>query len=778
MGIERFFSSLNRQFDVVTDLKEPYQKIDSTHLLIDFNSIIHNVSSKMLSDINKFKQRKIEKLDFPFTTMDTFETVLISQVKKSIKDMLKENFKSENLLYVMLAIDGVPSFAKMMEQKKRRYIGDLLQKLMRKFELPVEWSKTNISPGTKFMDQMSKELKEESFIKECKIICTNLEGVLISDVYNPGEGEMKIMDCLRNLKNTSNRICVYSPDSDMILLLMLLDIPTTLLRYDQQKSQKEDQRIFNRIDVNTFKKELIDYCILRTGKEYDTRLLLDEIIYIFTLFGDDFLPKTESISVSEDINIIIDNYLLTLVDKGSLLILSAKPSDIDRRSTNSSYKKEIYSINHENLKYYFGLLSKTELDDLNRFFYNSKYQNYRWAKTQNFHFDLLQLRKETQKHISKFNKKIDVVKFSSYINNNTEFKLYLAKINKGSHHLKDPYSYFMYNINKIVDGYELYNVLYGDKSISNELLKLKPVDMQEKIKKYKYLYYLKIDSELLLEDIVLYLYLQQMQFPFINFRLETPSGYQYYHERKYEQKFHIGRMKKRQLFKDGWERDKLSYIIENKLDSYYNLFNPVNFFYKTKVTSTEKYYNIMFPKKDKKDILNKYIQGFEWVLNYYFNNKTDILWFYPYPRTPLLSDVFNMYDTIDKLQLNYDSSRIFNPLESILFITPLDITTDLTFFPDIVDDNTKTLIKKFIRENQHFFLNLNEINIQLLSNPGNLTDLLDCSVSIFLSKCHYKLLDENVNPELFIKKFRKIIPLKNQPFVNNIDFKCISLKLN
>jgi hypothetical protein len=268
-----------------------------------------------------------------------------------------------------------------------------------------------------------------------------------------------------------------------------------------------------------------------------------------------------------------------------------------------------------------------------------------------------------------------------------------------------------------------------------------------------------------------------MQFPFINFRLETPTSYQYYHERKYEQKFHVGRMKKRQLFREGNERDKLSYIIENKLDSYYNLFNPVNFFYKTKVTSTEKYYNIMFPRKEKKDVVNKYIQGFEWVLNYYFNNKTDILWFYPYPRTPLLSDVVKLYDTIDHIPLNYDMNRIFNPLESIIFITPLDITSELTFFPDNVTDDVIKLIKKFMSENPGFFLNMKEINTQLLSNPENLTDLLDCSVSIFLSKCHYKLLDENVNPELFIEKIRKIIPLKNQPFINKTDFKCISLQL-
>ena len=761
MGIERFFSSLNRQFDVVTDLKEPYKKIDSTHLLIDFNSIIHNVSSKMLSDINKFKQKKLKKLDFEFTTMDTFEKVLISQVKKSILDMLTDNFVSNNLLYIMLAIDGVPSFAKMIEQKKRRYIGDLLSNLMKKFELPVEWSKNNISPGTKFMDLMSKGLKDKQFLDKCKTICNNLEGIFVSDIYNPGEGEMKIMSCLRSLKNTINKICVYSPDSDMILLLMLLDIPVTLLRYDQQKSQKEEQKIFNQIDVQVFKNELINYCNSRLGNENKLldRILIDEIVYIFTLFGDDFLPKTESISVSEDINIIIDNYLLTIIDKGNLLI------------SNKKNKK----INHDNLKHYFKLLSKTEIDDLNRFFYNSKYVNYRWAKNQNFHYDLLKLKIFIESEIKKFNINNNLLGFQKFIRNSESVQSYLEKVFSNNKHLNDPYSYFIYNILKILDGYELYNILYKD----GKLLKVRSLEEQKIISKYKSLYYLKVNQKLIIEDVILYLYLEKMQFPFINFRLDSPDSYQYYIERKYEQRYHVGKMKRKQLFKDGNERDKLDYIIQNKLDEYYTLFNPVNFFYKTKITSTEKYYNVMFPNQDKKEIISKYIQGFEWILNYYLNDQTDILWFYPFPRTPLLSDVVNIYDKIDKKQdLNFDQNRIFNPLESIIFITPLDITSELLFFPDVVDSKTILLVKKFIAENQHFFLNLKEINTQLLTNPGSLTDLLDCSVSIFLSKCHYKLLDHNINPELFINKFRKIIPLKNQPLINKTDFKCYTLRLN
>ena len=70
---------------------------------------------------------------------------------------------------------------------------------------------------------------------------------------------MKIMDCLYEINYSDDyKITVYSPDSDMILLLMILKFPVTLLRYDQQKSTIEKEPIFNQINVDKFKK----YCLI------------------------------------------------------------------------------------------------------------------------------------------------------------------------------------------------------------------------------------------------------------------------------------------------------------------------------------------------------------------------------------------------------------------------------------------------------------------------------------------------------------------------------------
>ena len=57
MGIEKFFSTVNRKFNVTTsiDLTNTTSQdlIHAKYLLIDFNSIIHNTSSKLISELNQ-----------------------------------------------------------------------------------------------------------------------------------------------------------------------------------------------------------------------------------------------------------------------------------------------------------------------------------------------------------------------------------------------------------------------------------------------------------------------------------------------------------------------------------------------------------------------------------------------------------------------------------------------------------------------------------------------------------------------------------------------------
>ena len=108
MGIERFFASLYSNYDIISDITYPYKKINCTHLFFDFNSIIHIVSKEAF----------------------TSEEDLINKEFNFIYYFLKNNVISSELKTIMLALDGVPSKSKMMEQKHRRFMGEVVKLIL------------------------------------------------------------------------------------------------------------------------------------------------------------------------------------------------------------------------------------------------------------------------------------------------------------------------------------------------------------------------------------------------------------------------------------------------------------------------------------------------------------------------------------------------------------------------------------------------------------------------------------------------------------------------
>ena len=163
MGIERFFSAINRNFNVVDDVEE-VKGIECDTLLIDFNSIIHNISSRVTKEVKEG---------------DDIEETIIKEIKNYIL-YLMELVKC-NLVYI--SFDGIPTFSKILEQKRRRYIGDFIDMLLSKYPSKVSFNKSMISTGTVFMKNVIKTLKETNFPVK----------TIISDTNELGEGEFKIV---------------------------------------------------------------------------------------------------------------------------------------------------------------------------------------------------------------------------------------------------------------------------------------------------------------------------------------------------------------------------------------------------------------------------------------------------------------------------------------------------------------------------------------------------------------------------------------------------------
>jgi 5'-3' exonuclease len=183
MGIEKFFSTLSNIKNLWSENKYPHNKVKSSILLIDFNAIVHLTSSRVLKKYNKD------------STSDFIEEQILLNIKKFLKHLLNNVLDNKNLKYIYIAIDGVPTFGKMREQIKRRYIGKIISSLSNDTTI---WSKGNITPGTKFMSKLNIYLEE--IINELKKGLPKIKDIILSGSDQSGEGEMKIIDYLKNIK--------------------------------------------------------------------------------------------------------------------------------------------------------------------------------------------------------------------------------------------------------------------------------------------------------------------------------------------------------------------------------------------------------------------------------------------------------------------------------------------------------------------------------------------------------------------------------------------------
>ena len=331
MGVEKFFSTINRNFNVIQtiELDNEESNINAFYLLFDFNSIIHHTSSKLIEELNqkKIKDSGTKVSDTKDTSfqdykIDDIEIMIIQQVNNFVISILKKlDLTKLKLMYI--ALDGVPSFSKMLEQKKRRFVGDFIEKLLEPYSLPFSWSKNNISPGTIFMNKVTKYLSnikaiiEGEQIKEKDLILkldnydyyTRVQKFEYSDTNSPGEAEMKIFDLINDLPK-NDPIIFYSPDSDVILLSMISKRSSqiTIFKFEQQTD------LLSIINIELLKQSIYIYCKDRLKIEVEIDKIINDIVYIFTIFGNDFLPRCEAIQTNQDFLFLIDLYLIILID--------------------------------------------------------------------------------------------------------------------------------------------------------------------------------------------------------------------------------------------------------------------------------------------------------------------------------------------------------------------------------------------------------------------------------------------------------------------------------
>lgn len=285
MGIPRFFIEILKKYKK-THFADPNFKFH--HLFMDYNAFIYPARAAFLKQ----------------TSYDEFKKLSVSKREQALANFVVERtiefvneIDPEKLLYI--AFDGPAPRSKMKLQRIRRYKGvkeeAYFEELRNIFKIEEKNTSSLInsaalSPGTTLMKKIADGLRNAA--KKKKFVGGKIL-VIVDDTNIPGEGEHKILKFIRYLKNLEERVCVYSPDADMIVLSLQYKGDIYNLR-ERNPDKKEDVELYPDPNVKyiifsvskyreALKEEFKDIPDLN-----EVRLSRD-LIFLTFLIGNDFV---------------------------------------------------------------------------------------------------------------------------------------------------------------------------------------------------------------------------------------------------------------------------------------------------------------------------------------------------------------------------------------------------------------------------------------------------------------------------------------------------------
>lgn len=351
MGIPSLFAYYYRKYRKENELMisiEELNQIGASHLFFDFNSLIHPCAHQILlvnGDLyTDFVQRGED-------VTDKIEEDIIENCINYTKEIV---YGLTNLSCVYIVIDGVAPRSKMNQQRERRYKSYFFRELEE--TASRVWDSNKITPGTRFMEKMSKRLTE--WIAQEKDI-----KYVLSDSNEPGEGEHKMMRIINKL-TTKSKICIYGLDADLIMLsLMHIRSDDIILVRDNSNGTKgpkgPEGEPLTYLNIRQLKNYIVDDILYKFENENKTNprlsiqnnnigpnsighrkcIIYDYILICFFL-GNDFLDHLYPIEIKErGIDVIIRAYIKAW--RGTHLVVNG--------NINLTYLKDIfYQLkNHE-----------------------------------------------------------------------------------------------------------------------------------------------------------------------------------------------------------------------------------------------------------------------------------------------------------------------------------------------------------------------------------------------------------------------------------------------
>ena len=311
MGIPLFFKYLCKKYPkCIIDLPFFLQTHNVDELYFDLNGLIHPACS------NVKKRGHIQKSEIEEQVMNETR----SEITKVIELVHPSN-------YVNLSVDGVAPFAKMNQQRGRRYksyyINKKIQILNKKFNIEsLEWDTNMISPGTPFMNNLMLNLNEFTNILKRKYKL----GVDFSSSNEPGEGEHKIIQKIKGQNDHIRNKIIFGLDADLIMLSLISGISNIFL-LRESKIFGENGTEFLVLDINELGNAIFQevgdiYKNLQNDKlNIKKHDIITDYITLCFMVGNDFLPNLTMLSIDKGaINYLLKIYTQVLYKYNKCLV--------------------------------------------------------------------------------------------------------------------------------------------------------------------------------------------------------------------------------------------------------------------------------------------------------------------------------------------------------------------------------------------------------------------------------------------------------------------------
>jgi 5'-3' exonuclease len=345
----RFFSQSNEPKTLQTNSNDDSIQIDN--LFMDCNSIIYD------------NVHALEKNEEKYSAIE-FESILIKRVIEKIEEYI-QIIRPTHTLYI--AFDGVAPFAKMQQQRTRRYKSQFMSSIHTK---PTKWNTSAITPGTKFMEKLSRHVVHAFKHAETKY---NIKNIVVSASNEIGEGEHKLMKYIRDNNLQKETIALYGLDADLIMLSIFH------LKYCENVYvfREAPEFIKNSIPVavqgslndlyflDIF--NLSNSIVIEMDCKYQDTHRINDYVFICFLLGNDFLPHFPAMNIrTHGIQALMDIYRLYIGNVPDRFFISKTNNKIQWKNV-GIFINEIAKREHEFL--------------VNEYFVRDKFDKYHWVET-------------------------------------------------------------------------------------------------------------------------------------------------------------------------------------------------------------------------------------------------------------------------------------------------------------------------------------------------------------------------------------------------------------